>query len=271
MDQAIQNRLRQTQIEILEKIVEICQKYDLQYYLVAGTLIGVVRHKGFIPWDDDVDIAMPRGDYEKFAKACETELGEEFFLHDKNSDEKYWWAFPKLRKNNTVFLEKISQSVETHHGIWVDIFLLDEAKSSDSLRVRFQSRVSVYARIITAARSGLHKSVPGFFTKILYFLTRPFSVNTLCKWRDKVLSSDNGKPGVKYYINFGSKYGYKKQTYLISDYYPPKKGEFSGKFYNIPNEYEKILLSLYGKNYMQLPPEEKRVTHNPVKIEFDVK
>lgn len=84
----------------------------------------------------------------------------------------------------------------------------------------------------------------------------------------EILSMQNGKKAAAYYCSFASKYGYKRETYKIEDYFPPKQAEFCGRFYSIPNNYEKILAGVYGKDYMQLPPEDERVTHNPVKIDF---
>ena len=134
--------------------------------------------------------------------------------------------------------------------------------------MRFRSTVASYATSILATRRGLHEKVAGRGVSIVYALTKPFSIRLLSNIRDKILSAQTGKKGVKYYTSFASKYGYKRETYKIEDYFPPKKGEFCGKLYNIPNNYEKILAGLYGEGYMQLPPEDQRITHNPVKIDF---
>ena len=90
-------KLHQSEIKILDEIVRICDKYNLQYFLIGGTLLGAVRHKGFIPWDDDLDIAMPRNDYEKFISISKNELKDDFILDDISTNEQYWQIFAKVR------------------------------------------------------------------------------------------------------------------------------------------------------------------------------
>ena len=122
------DKLHSVQIEILDEIVGICDKHNLTYFLIGGTLLGAVRHKGFIPWDDDLDIAMPREDYEKFLKIAKTELDKKYYLHDISIDKNYWQPFIKIRKNNTLFDEKMIDNIETHKGIFVDVFPFDNLK-----------------------------------------------------------------------------------------------------------------------------------------------
>ena len=100
------NKLHKTEVEILKRIVCICEKNNFEYYMVGGTLLGAVRHKGFIPWDDDLDIAMPREDYNSFLNIAQSELGNDFFLQSCFSDRNYGRIFCKVRKNGTLFLEK---------------------------------------------------------------------------------------------------------------------------------------------------------------------
>lgn len=261
-------RLKDTEKEILDQVVDICEKHSIEYYLAGGTLLGAIRHNGFIPWDDDIDIVMPRGEYERFAQICKQELSEKYFLHDKNSDPLYWWAFTKVQKNGTLFVENISKNVDTHHGIWIDIFILDECKKNDGFLTKLRSITAFYATSILATRRGLHEKVIGKGVSIVYALTRPFSIKFLSNLRDKILSMQNGKKGANYYASFASKYGYKRETYKKEDFYPPQKAEFCGRLYNVPNNYEKILEGVYGADYMQLPPEDQRLTHNPVKLDF---
>src|SRR5690554_4415622 len=125
MDQKTLKKLHNVQIEILNQIVKICNQNKLTYFLIGGTLLGAIRHKGFIPWDDDLDIAMPRKDYEKFLELCQGYLGDEYYLHCSKTDPKYWLPFAKVRKNNTIFEEKSIQTINSHKGIYVDIFPLD--------------------------------------------------------------------------------------------------------------------------------------------------
>lgn len=91
-------KLQKIELEILKKIDEVCKKHNIKYWIDSGTLLGAVRHKGFIPWDDDIDIAMLREDYEKFLKVAQKDFGNEYFLQTKNTDKKYPLFYAKVRK-----------------------------------------------------------------------------------------------------------------------------------------------------------------------------
>ena len=90
MDNEILKKLRNVELQILDQVVEICKKHNLKYILTAGTLIGAVRHKGFIPWDDDIDIALPRKDFNKLINICQSELDDKFYLDCPETNDKYW-------------------------------------------------------------------------------------------------------------------------------------------------------------------------------------
>lgn len=124
--------LHKVEIEILDEIDRICRKNNINYCLVGGTLLGAVRHGGFIPWDDDLDVAMPRNDYEKFIDVCKNELSDDFYLHSIETDKTYWLPFIKIRKKYTIFEEKNIAGLGCKTGIYVDIFPLDDAIVIDS-------------------------------------------------------------------------------------------------------------------------------------------
>lgn len=116
-----------TEIEILEAIQSICNRHGLVYYADSGTLLGAVRHKGFIPWDDDIDIAMMRDDYERFLKYATQELSSEYFLQTPATEEDYFYGHAKIRKNGTTAIRKIQypERYSHHQGVFVDIFPID--------------------------------------------------------------------------------------------------------------------------------------------------
>lgn len=111
-------------LRIMDEIHRVCTKNGLTYYLVGGTLLGAVRHQGFIPWDDDLDIAMPRADFDRFIHIAEKELGSEFYLNWITTNPKYWLFFPKICLRNTTFDEGVIKK-DIPMGIFIDIFPLD--------------------------------------------------------------------------------------------------------------------------------------------------
>lgn len=115
--------------EILDEIVRICEEENLTYYLAGGSVLGAIRHGGFIPWDDDIGIMVPREDYEKFAEACKRKLNSNYFYQSIDTDARYVKRFAKVRKNNTIFQEKMFNGIQQHNGIYVDIFPLDNARN----------------------------------------------------------------------------------------------------------------------------------------------
>ena len=130
-------RLQKEEIDILNEIVRICDKNNIPYFLAAGTLLGAVRHSGFIPWDDDIDLFMLRDDYNKFIKCAINEINDNYFLQCHDTDKYYYSSFIKVRKNNTLMIEEENENRKIHRGIWVDIFPLDYVKD-DSKILKFK-------------------------------------------------------------------------------------------------------------------------------------
>ena len=253
MDKKVLDKLHKCQVEMLDIIDDFCIKNNLSYYLSGGTLLGAVRHNGFIPWDDDVDIVMPREDYDFLLKNFQQELGKDYFLQTCFTDEGYGRDFAKLRKNNTIFLEQVDAHVDNrHHGIFLDIFPLEYSKERkkglDKAKYRLYQALDSY---IVCKRGKIPVSKKGKLFSLI-------PMKTLLPIREKL---KKGK-GDYYFFSFCG-------TFHKSFYEPSAKLLFEGKEYSVPNKYDDLLRSQYG-DYMQLPPEDKRVTHNPLRISFDL-
>lgn len=259
-------QIQHTEQEILDEIVRICDQFHLRYYLIGGTLLGAVRHKGFIPWDDDLDIAMPRADYDRFCDLCRSELSGQYMLHSIDTDRTYWLPFAKIRKRNTVFEEKNVEGLDAPMGIYVDIFPLDNAKCVDCREQRIRTRIIKGISAVIYAKRGL----PVALTWKVRALARclPLSIASLTRWQIRLMTKLNHTP-CDYYINFGSNYNTVRQTMPKAVFDPACRLEFEGRMYNALADYRYFLNRLYGPDYMQLPPVEKRVTHSPVRIIFD--
>ena len=119
-------RIQQLETDILKEFISVCQKLELNYFLLGGTLLGAVRHQGFIPWDDDIDIGMLRKDYEIFISKAPALLPSHLFLQTNVSDPAWYANFSKIRNNNTTFIETSSAHLPIHHGVYIDIFPLDD-------------------------------------------------------------------------------------------------------------------------------------------------
>ena len=153
----ILDALHKIQIEILDEIVKICDKHDITYFLCTGTLLGAIRHKGFVPWDDDIDICMPRKEYTKFAEICKEELQDGFLLQDWHTEPLHYLTFAKVKKIDTIYKEKSTMNLPINKGVFVDIFILDNVEKKNSaiykLQKYFHDKVSSYLRLKIIVKS----------------------------------------------------------------------------------------------------------------------
>lgn len=258
-------KLHKYQQEILDEIDKICKENNLNYFLIGGTLLGAVRHQGFIPWDDDIDIAMPRKDYEKFIHLCKSNLDSKFELDCIKTNKKYWLPFIKIRRNGTIHEEKALEEYDGNKGIWLDIFPLDEFSDKDNL-IKRENKIKKLKILLQCKNIRKTKEYNSVYKKIILILIKILPNRFLHLLINKCMMS---KQEGEYFVNFGSQYGIKKQTHLKDKYFPAIDVEFEGKMYKAPRDYDYVLTKIYGKNYMELPPIEKRVTHNPIRIKFE--
>lgn len=267
MEKDVLYKLQQTQLEILLEVTEICNRNKLKYFLIGGTLLGAVRHKGFIPWDDDLDIAMPRKDYEEFIKICKTELSDKYFLHHYSTDDKYWLPFLKIRKNNTIFDEEMIEAIECHKGIFIDIFPLDNANKQTSIFQDIQVKIckSLTTIIMIKRKIKFNRKIK-LSTKLMASLIGIIPIKTLNRIQTYIMSL-NKHEEAKFYLNIGSNYNYIKQTIEKDRYLPATKLEFEKYYFSAPKDWDYILKRIY-KDYMVLPDEKDRYTHKPKKIIF---
>lgn len=262
-------KLWAVQIEILEEIVRLCQKYNLSYFLNYGTLIGAIRHRGFIPWDDDLDIGMPRDDYETFLRVAKEELDEKFFLQNSDTETQYWLPFSKIRKNDTIFEESsLARMDDTiHKGIFVDIFPLDYVKKHGGFFVHVQFILSKAINETMYYKAGVYSGKESLKYRTLDMVLSKLPFKTLCRLQKKVASLQ-GKGEKEFLADFCSSRKYLESIYPADYFIPVQETEFAGKKFCVPNKYDLYLKTLYG-DYMQLPKEEDRVNHCTMRIVFD--
>ena len=249
--------------EMLIHFIDICEKHKFMYYIAYGTLIGVVRHKGFIPWDDDIDVLMPRKDYEQFIKVAQKELPHHMFVQNEITDPEYLGGFTKIRNSNTAFIEINNMKKRMNHGIYIDVFPLDNCPSTHLGQFMFDLRKRVlFLRLrceFVIVEGGIrHKRGISGLIQIASKVLKVFSPNLekLFARTEKYLKSikDTG-----YVCNF---YAYvKKDKYKKEWFQDGLIMKFEGIDVTVPKEYEAFLTYQYG-DYMKLPKIEDRVSRH---------
>ena len=264
IDKKTLKKLHETELEILEEIDKICKKHKIKYFLFAGSLLGAIRHKGFIPWDDDLDIGMFREDYEKFIDIAIEEIDDKYFVHCDKTDEHYWLPFLKIRKNKTTFDEKITNGKKVlHNGIFVDVFPLDPSGNTYIIN---KLKASV---IRTCSDSILVKSGRISYKEsrhpIINRMIMPISLKTIRKIQYRFIRMSKRRDN---YVDWLGVYKIKKEIFPYDYVKQLITVKFEGKDVKIFKEYDKVLTLLYG-DYMTLPPKDERVNHGAEYISFD--
>lgn len=253
--------IQQIELDILDFIVKICNENNIRYYLVGGTLLGAVRHKGFIPWDDDMDIAMPRLDYQKFEEIMMKASDDcRYKLYTPQMGSFYPIPFNKVVDTRTIIKSKIVFPYTANEGLSVDIFPMDgmgndliQAKRiMKSVPKRFSNIVQIGVSLNGIEKSNLIKVI----LKKLFYL--PYKING----REKSINAEterlkeNDFDACKYVV---STFGLRKEKEIIERCrFDSTEIEFEGKMYKAPVGYDQYLKQMYG-DYMELPPVEQRV------------
>lgn len=260
--------LKKVEIELLDELDRVCKMLDIPYFMVGGTLLGAVRHGGFIPWDDDIDVVMFRKDLERLETEGVKLFNKKYFLQTENTDEYYPLLTGKLRKNGTIFLEEcMDENLKSHCGIFIDIFPLDDISDVDDPIVKKNAKKISFLTTVICECCGYRYGIKRH-TKILVSLLGLLGIKKLKKVRSKLVRRENGQ-NYNMTTIYPSNYGYRKQCRNKNVYVPPCRLNFEGKEYLAPGNYVSFLNQLFGEDYMELPPVKKRVTRHPVsKIDF---
>lgn len=257
--------LHKVELDLIQEIIEICQKNQIKYFMIGGSLLGAVRHQGFIPWDDDVDIGMVRDDYDRFLQVAPAELSQPYyFLQTDQSDQNYAFGYAKLL-DESIYIEEKRNINDARKGVFVDIFPFDKIPTGDVERSIQQSRykylnakiilASNYRLIDTEITAKIRKLQPDQSRK-----TREYKEK-----RDELARTYNQDETIQEYKNLASQYSYEKELLSEKELATVVEVPFENLTVTILSAYDAILSRLYG-DYLQLPPEDKQIEKHIEKV-----
>ena len=256
--------LKNIELDMLVDFMNFCDKYEINYFIFAGSLIGAVRHHGFIPWDDEIDVGILREDYEKFL-----EYFEKYGNHEKyelvnwhtlfDIDEKYY--------NNMSFVCLKNTSLYPNYriGIYLDLAVLDYAPNGKFKRFLYSKRMQFTTLAATIFRDTYSNENTQRIGHFLRFLFKIFHITP--NFMAKVFSNQVSKCDSENCTSISDPSFYYDKFFPKEYFNEFIDVEFEHLNVKIPKEYDKILRIIYG-DYMQLPPEEERVNHNGSEIDF---
>lgn len=259
INESILKEIQQCEFEILKKVHELCEKYGIQYYLYGGTLLGAVRHGGFIPWDDDVDLIMPLKDFYRFQEIAQKELGDKYFVQTCMNDSDFPKIFMKVRREDSYICEDKWEERKMHSGIYIDIMPLagfPEGKCNEKIFLHafsFWEQLSSFDKPKTKRMS----------VKMLFAVMKKLPLRFRYQMREYVMKkSDWFGRRSSLVCSYGSHYKPMKKRVMMREWFTGKgQMNFEGYQFYVPAGWKEYLEYLYGENYMQLPPVEERETH----------
>lgn len=273
-DPEVLKHLQQTELEILLAVDKVCRENDIVYWLDSGTALGAVRHKGFIPWDDDADIGMLRPDYDRFMTIAPHELGERYAVSGPRSNPKQSGFFGKVWLRNTIFETPETKGAGFSQGIFVDVFPYDVlnkdpiiAKKQIVIGNTWQKISYLYhSGNISAVGNGVRGSILRAICLVAHFLLKPFvNQDMIIRHFDKAIQLGKDDPSDDYVgLSYPMVNPFPKKMLI-----PPKRIEFEGAMLPVPNETIAFLEKDYGPTWNELPPIEQRRNHAPMTLKFE--
>lgn len=271
-------KLKECLLEIFDDLLAVCGKYNIKCCLAGGSALGAIRHKGFIPWDDDLDVFMTRDDINVLLSVFDEELSSKYVIQAPNSKYECANNFIKIRKKHTELIEMDTVKLSTHRGIYIDVFPLDYSPNKDIiawLKAKFVDFLAVMGvsqfmymnrnEIVEKFYNSSEKGRRNYLMRLR--IGRLASFLTYEKWYNIFDKASQGRRSN--YITIPSGRGhYMKERLPVDVFLPFTEATFEGRKVCIPNNADAYLKNLYG-NYMTMPSIEKRERHYIVKIDFN--
>ncbi|MBV7316123.1 phosphorylcholine transferase LicD [Shewanella sp. NIFS-20-20] len=250
------------QINMMKQLIDVFNRNEINYFAIGGTALGAVRHQGFIPWDDDIDIAMSRADYNKFL-TLQSELPENLFIQHFYTDKEYPLYFTKVRDSNTLFLERNRKNYDINHGIFIDIFPWDNVKELSKEKSEIKSCIDRFRRTLWTSykRKNLFACLKTHYYRSVYKINCSKEAFKIID--DLHQKNNNHEVDAIGNVMFND---------LIKheDLYPLITMKFEDIEINVPKNVNKYLQEKYG-DYMKIPDESQQITHSPIEIKFSLK
>ena len=271
-------RLHKVLLDMFIDLKTVFEKNDIQYMMSGGSLLGTIRHKGFIPWDDDIDIMMLRCEYEKFKNIFSKTLGNKYILAEPLRTSKYYSKAPKVYKKGTEYVEIPTAGIDSLQMVFIDIFIIENIPESMVVR---KAKSILYDICFKAASVCLDYMYPS--PVILEKAKTEQEVRKYYAFRRRLGCIFSKLGGIKLYLRLcenlsrgkaGSELlgipsgiSYSREIFEKKIFMEIDTGEFCGEIVSIPRYYDVYLKNLYG-DYMVIPPIEKRENHVAVRMKF---
>ncbi len=255
--------VRTIQLEILNHINIFCNTHNIKYFLCGGSMLGAIRHQGYIPWDDDIDIMMLRDDYEKFIQLYKQKDNSYFRLRYFKNENDMPFPFVKIEDSRTILRENVENTIEM--GINIDLFPIDTIPEDEKLQKKMFNRYKIYRQLLDLKQVSIRKG-RSFWKNCVLFVShialRLLPLHALIhKIENNAKQYSNTKSNLCGIVVWG--YGL-REVNAKSNWDNVLRTKFETISAPIPNGYDAYLTAVYG-DYMQLPPEEKRITHHDFK------
>lgn len=259
-------KLQLCQLHMLEDVDRICKEAGLNYFLIGGCAIGAVRHGGFIPWDDDLDIGMYRDDYERFQKLIRESHADKYFLQNSETDPRYPRVIAKLRLKGTIQQERSFESVDCNNGVYIDFFPIDYVSRNEGLAMQLRGKLVRLCFAYKTVRSGANNRHRMGLKKAM----RGVAALIPARWVDHLMTAvctmENRKTQA-YSTLFLGAYTWKKEMHRSETIGAGRRIRFETGVFNGPYDVDTFLRNVY-RNYMLLPPPEKRIAHKLTRLDF---
>ena len=250
------DEIKEVELGVMDYIHNICKEKGINYSLAYGSLLGAVRHKGFIPWDDDLDIALKRDEYDKLYQAILEDNNSIYKVVSWENDSRYPYPFYRVYDSRTVYENNYIQN-DIELGICVDVFPFDDYKDVN----KEITKLDMYRRLSVYTLYGIRNKEAGIKNIVRYLMLVVFRLTRVKTWNKKLNDCSRVPVNSEYidYLMESKKYSTKIDAKVLDEVIECK---FEDRVYNIPKDYDHILTTIYGEDYMEIPPIEKRIQHD---------